>query len=71
MLALHLLFEGGATAAQKGHGRRVPTLAEAMIAQVPKVVATLSTAELDVRALASYGKIAQRRAERIVGGPSE
>ena len=45
--------------------RRVPALAAAMIAQVPKVVAKLSAAELDAVALASYGEIVQRRAERF------
>jgi serine/threonine-protein kinase HipA len=45
--------------------RRVPALAAAMIAQVPKVVAKLSAAELDADALVSYGEIVQRRAERF------
>ena len=46
--------------------RRVPTLAAAIITQLPNVVSSLSAAELDADALASYAEIVRRRAERFM-----
>ena len=45
--------------------RRVPALATAIMAQLPNVVNGLSADELDADALASYGEIVRRRAERF------